>query len=221
MNHESRNKFVSFLKKNSGLGIGVIAVIFIAFVMFLIGRNIGNSSSNAIRRDFDKLSDSNQALREGYNTLQKQYSALSADYQNTANELKQLTDKYSVNQSIAKQIVYKQYGWFSTSNVVSLNVRLGKNDRFEGLFRILTRVIIGPVPEKDWKWEDGGEVIFTVEGNNKKIINAGRVQNEYSFTFVAEESGDYKLIFVDPTYRLHIDLFYNSPTIIQNLDINN
>jgi hypothetical protein len=220
MNHELKIKILSYLKRNSSLYIGIIAFIFIACIMFVLGRNIENTPDKVIHDNLDKLVISNQVLQDKYNSLQKQYSVLNTDYQTAINELTQLKDKYSVNQSLTNQIKYSKYGGFSTFDVRDLLVRLGKGDKFEGHFIMQTRVITGPVPEKDWKWVDGGEVIFTVEGNNKKLIDAGRIQNEYSFEFVAEVSGDYRLIFVDPTYKTHVDLYYNCLTTIQNLDVN-
>ena len=138
-----------------------------------------------------------------------------ADYQKTLDELSQLRDKHESlisETTTIKPIVFSKYGWLYTSKVRWLSVMLGKGDRFEG--RIVISIRVGT--ETDWSYEPGGAIIFSVQDPRyTKLIDAGRIQDEYSHEFVAEESGDYKLIFNDPTIKSRVELFYNCSTTIQ------
>jgi cell division protein FtsB len=218
MNLEFIKKCVSSLKGNKWLYISLLALVF-ACIMFLVGWNIGYSSYNELLVEYKNLTNLTQTLQNNYDELREEYTTLRTDYIRILDELNQLTrkDEKVASEPKIKSIIYEHYGWLKTAEVRWITVMLGKGDRFEGLIVISTKVGTGT----DWYYEKGGEIIFEIrEPNNiTKLIDAGRIQDEYSFEFVAEESGNYRLVFNDPTYKSRVELYYNSPTIITDLDV--
>ncbi len=211
MNVSLLRKIIPYLGRQKNL-VPILVALVLVCITFLLGWNIGYSSYNS-------LVASSQVLQNNYDKLHEEYTVMRSKYQEMQDELNQIRDKYESekNEPTVKTVIYDKYGWLNTNEVQWLAVVLGKDDVFEGRIVISTRV----GTEVDWSYISGGSIIFSVLGPKLlKVFDAGRIQDEYIFKFIAEESGDYRLIFSDPTYRSRVELYYNCPTTIRELDVN-
>jgi len=106
---------------------------------------------------------------------------------------------------------------FSTYDTVEFAMTLGKGDYFEAkLILLKANKKVEAIPLS------AGSIIFWVNNMyGQKILDAGRIEESYSFNFTAVESGDYQLVFQRPDKNTDciIIMSYNSPGPLRDVTV--
>jgi len=212
MNLEFISKCVSYLGRNKWIPATLITLI-LAVIMFLIGWNLGYSSYRALLADYNTLINSAQTLQYNYDEIISEYATMRLDYKTTLDELCELKAKYG--KAPEEVITYSYFNKFASFDVAAAGVTLGKGDKFEAHMIVWKAEGCEPVlPLTE------GEIVFWIRGPSyKKVVDTGRVHGESRFGFVAEESGEYQLIFDDRDQKCFIEFYYNSPGKIWDISV--
>lgn len=109
-------------------------------------------------------------------------------------------------------IVYKYYTDIPTYHIATLAVKLGKGERLGA------RLTIWKAHKDQPRIGQYGALLFYIsDPYHRRIIDAGRIEGVYEFSFTAEVSGDYKLNFIDREGHCVIRMEHNSPALLRDI----
>ena len=100
-------------------------------------------------------------------------------------------------------VSYSRRYVIDTAHIAAAKVSLGKGEVFSGRLNIK----YGPL------------VFYISDFSYRKVLDAGRIEGEYVFSFEVKESGDYTLAFDDTEGHRTVEFDYNSSSPLRDASV--
>ena len=114
-----------------------------------------------------------------------------------------------------EDVSYSKHYIIPTIHIAAASAELGKGEVFEA--RMIIQKADGSEPVKP---PVDGAIIFWIWNSNwRKVVDAGRIQGFYEFSFLVEESGTHTLVFEDEEGECVIYMDYNSPAKLTDASV--
>ena len=137
--------------------------------------------------------------QEDYDTLEAEYTALKDDHASLQAEYDALILETEPEPTTpTTPVVYTKQITFDTRHIADAMVKLGAGDKFEA--RMTIRSSGNP-----------GALVFYVRNSVGRVLDAGRIEGVYEFSFIADRSDDYHLVFIDDEMKCIVAIEYNGP----------
>jgi len=114
-----------------------------------------------------------------------------------------------------EDVSYSKHYIIPTIHIAAASAVLGKGEVFEARMIIQkadgSEAITPPV--------DGAIVFWIWNSNYRKVVDAGRIEGFYEFSYLVEESGTHTLVFQDEEGECVIYMDYNSPAKLTDASV--
>ncbi len=118
--------------------------------------------------------------------------------------------------SVNETAEYSYYTEIHTYRTPVLAVELEEGGRFRARLWVWKEDKFGSMTTTGWRIPSTVE-LYIQDPNGGKVIDAGRIGNEYEVDFTAEVAGDYQLIFDDRDGYCVVRIIHNSPEPMRDI----
>lgn len=148
------------------------------------------------------------AGHSSYDRLQADYDIMKAEY-----EAMKAEDEGDSKPPVV--ISYSKHYTIPTYHIAAVAISLGKGEVFEAQMAIYK----GFRDTEARPRADGTIIFWIYDPNYRKVVDAGRIEGYYEFTFTVETSGDHILVFEDTEGECFIYMDYNSPASLRDASV--
>lgn len=144
---------------------------------------------SAVSTKLDKATTRVEELTTLYKQLATEYATFRAGLEKTSKP--------------PELVSYSRRYLIDTADIAAAKVSLGRGEVFSGRLNI----------------KYGTLVFYINDFSYRKVLDAGRIEGEYVFSFEVKESGDYTLVFDDTEGHRTVEFDYNSSSPLRDASV--